>query len=297
MRILFGIARELRPAQWTKNFLVFAGAIFSKRILELDSLWLICLWFALFSAASSTVYLFNDLKDLEQDRKHPVKSKRPLASGELPLWIAWAILIVLGSAVIIASMLTKPLTASLLLSYMALNAAYSLGLKKAPVLEVIFVSAGFLLRVLVGTTAIDVPASPWLILCTLFLSLFLVFAKRRHELLLLGVGAGEHREVLAKYNNSFLDASINVTATSTLLTYALYTVSSETAALTGKSQLIFTVPFVAFGLIRYMYLIYNRREGGDPAELIFSDVQILITALLWLGAACYILFSAKIGGL
>jgi len=283
------IFRSLRPQQWIKNFFIFAPLVFSQNVLNRPLLLKTFVAFAAFCLISSAHYIFNDLRDLEEDRRHPVKSKRPLASGRLKKGPAVAALFVIGAAgVAVAAALGLPFLL-LAVGYLILQTAYSMWLKHVVILDVFVIAAGFLIRVVAGGLAIEVEISSWLLICTILLALFLAMGKRRYELVLLDKDAASHRPILREYNTYLLDQMISVVTASTLLAYCLYTVSPETVAKFGTRNLIFTVPFVLYGIFRYLYLIHQKAEGGTPESLIIRDKPLLVDIFLWVLAAAMIL--------
>lgn len=273
--------RSLRPAQWVKNLFVLAPVVFAHRLDDPALLARVALAFALFCAASSAVYLFNDLRDREQDRLHPVKARRPIASGDLPVSVAAAASLVLaGGALAGAWTLGRPFTL-VLGGYLLLNLLYTIALKHIVILDVMSIAAGFVLRVLGGAAAIGVVVSSWLVLCGTFLALFLAFSKRRHELMLMADEARAQRKVLAEYSPVFLDQMINVVTASTLISYALYTVAPETVERLGTRHLVWTLPLVLFGIFRFLYLLYQRPDQRNPTETILRDVPFIANMALW----------------
>ncbi len=283
------IFRSLRPQQWIKNFFIFAPLVFSQNVLNRPLLLKTFVAFAAFCLISSAHYIFNDLRDLEEDRRHPVKSKRPLASGRLKQGPAVAALFVIGAAgVAVAAALGLPFLL-LAVGYLVLQTAYSMWLKHVVILDVFVIAAGFLIRVVAGGLAIEVEISSWLLICTILLALFLAMGKRRYELVLLDKDAASHRPILREYNTYLLDQMISVVTASTLLAYCLYTISPETVAKFGTRNLIFTVPFVLYGIFRYLYLIHQKAEGGTPESLIIRDKPLLVDIFLWVLAAAMIL--------
>jgi 4-hydroxybenzoate polyprenyltransferase len=283
------IFRSLRPQQWIKNFFIFAPLVFSQNVLNRPLLLKAFVAFAAFCLISSAHYIFNDLRDLEEDRRHPVKSKRPLASGRLKKGPAVAALFVIGAAgVAVAAALGLPFLL-LAVGYLVLQTAYSMWLKHVVILDVFVIAAGFLIRVVAGGLAIKVEISSWLLICTILLALFLAMGKRRYELVLLDKDAASHRPILREYNTYLLDQMISVVTASTLLAYCLYTISPETVAKFGTRNLIFTVPFVLYGIFRYLYLIHQKAEGGTPESLIIRDKPLLVDIFLWILAAAMIL--------
>jgi len=275
------LLRACRPKQWTKNAVVLAPLVFAERALVLqDVLWALA-GFALFCAASSGLYLINDLCDLEQDRLHPQKQRRPLASGQLRRGLATGTAVVLlllaaGSGVALA-----PRFGLVLISYVLLTAAYSFGLKSVVILDLFVLATGFVLRAVAGAVIINVQISDWLLVCTFFLALFLALCKRRHERVLLGENAHEHRAVLSHYTPYLLDQMIVAMAAGVMLSYTLYTVAPETVAKFGTTNLKFTVPFVLMGVFRYLYLVHRREQGGAPEKVLLTDLPLILMILSW----------------
>ena len=283
------IFKSLRPQQWIKNLFIFAPLIFSRNILNRPFLFKTVAAFAAFCLISSAHYIFNDLRDLEEDRRHPVKSKRPLASGRLRKGPAVIALVVIGAAgLALAASIGRPFLI-IAAGYLVLQTAYSMWLKHVVILDVFVIAAGFLIRVVAGGLAIQVEISSWLLICTILLSLFLAMGKRRYELVLLDKDAANHRPILREYNTYLLDQMISVVTASTLLAYCLYTISAETVAKFGTRNLIFTVPFVLYGIFRYLYLIHQKAGGGTPEALIIRDKPLLADIFLWIVAAALIL--------
>lgn len=264
---------------------------FFQNILNLSLLGKTIVAFISFCLLSSSFYIFNDLQDLEEDKRHPLKSKRPLASGRLKKSYALFSFGVLGFlGLILAASLNWPF---LLISlvYFFLQVAYSLWLKHVVILDVFVIAAGFLIRVVAGGLAIKVTLSSWLLICSTLLALFLALSKRRHELVLLSKEASEHRPILEEYSPYFLDQLIAVVTASIVVAYCLYTISEETVAKFGTSNLLFTVPFVLYGIFRYLYLIHQKFEGGSPELLIIKDKPLLIDIFLWIVSAILILYA------
>jgi len=286
--VIVEIFKSLRPQQWIKNFFIFAPVIFSRNLLNPSMVLKTAAAFAAFCLVASAHYIFNDIRDLEEDRLHPVKSKRPLASGRLktgPAVLSCVVIAVLGLAV--AATVSRGL---LIISavYLVLQVLYSLWLKRVVILDVFVVAAGFVIRVVAGGLAIEVTISSWLLICTMLLALFLAMGKRRHEIVLLEGDAANHRPILKEYNTALLDQMISVVTASTLVAYCLYTISEETVAKFGTRKLIYTVPFVLYGIFRYLYLIYLKTEGGSPESLIIKDKPLLLDLFLWIAAAVLI---------
>lgn len=284
--------RLLRPKQWVKNGFVLAPLLFSLKFREADALFSGLAAAALFCLVSSVGYILNDLCDLDNDRAHDLKKHRPLASGAICPGRATIIAVIcLLLACLVAEKLPAA-TGAVALGYLALNFAYSFALKHLVVLDVTVLAIGFVLRVLGGAWAvgIDQPTS-WLLLCTFLLALLLGFAKRRHELLVLGDAAESHRRVLAKYTPRMLDAFLAACAGACIVCYALYTIMPEAANPYKTDRMLYTVPFVVYGLFRYLYLAYRRREGGDPTATLLTDPGLLATVFLWAATCAALLFA------
>ncbi len=281
---------SMRPVHWVKNVLVFAGLIFSQNLFDPLLFTKSFLGFILFCTVSSSVYILNDILDLKQDKLHPIKSKRPLASGELSVTSTLVFSLVLGTISIVLSFWLQRNFGLVVLSYFLLNLFYSLYLKHVVILDVMSVAAGFVLRAVAGALVIGVTISSWLVVCTILLALFLGFSKRRHELILLEDNAIGHRKILAEYSPYFLDQMIAVVTASTVVAYAFYTLSPEVMQKLGTKYMDLTIPFVLYGIFRYLYLIHQKKEGGRPTKMLFTDKPILINILLWLVAVFLILY-------
>lgn len=290
MTSIAAIARSLRPGQWVKNVLVFAPLVFAQQALEPHAAGRALAVFALFCLASGGVYLVNDLLDREQDRRHPLKRCRPIAAGELGPGVAAAVAALLGAGALGGATLLDTRLGLVLGAYLLVNLAYSRLLKHLVIIDVMTVAAGFLLRVVAGGVAVGVPLSAWLLLCTSLLALFLGFGKRRHELVLLEDGAAGHRPILAEYTPYFLDQMIAVVTTSTLVCYALYTMDPAVHRKLHTDRLPLTIPFVLYGIFRYLYLVHRKEGGGDPAQVVLADRPLLATILLWSAAVFAILY-------
>lgn len=283
MDVFKGLIRSLRPEQWIKNSVVFAALVFSKSFTDIPMIKTTVLLFALFCMTSSAVYLFNDLIDFERDRLHPRKSKRPIASGIVGRSLAGACaLLLIALAFVIGSLTLNWPTLLTLVLYGVLNISYSTILKHVVILDVMTIAAGFVLRAIGGGLAIDVPISSWLIVCTILLALFLGFGKRRHELASLNESAVDHRRSLEHYSTYFLDQMISVVTASVVVAYTFYTLSPEVEEKLGVEHLEISVPFVLYGIFRYLYLIHKKEEGGSPSRLLLTDLPMLIDILLWL---------------
>jgi 4-hydroxybenzoate polyprenyltransferase len=278
----FLIFKTMRPRQWTKNLLVFAALIFSQNLGNLPMLRDTTIAFIIFCLLSGSVYTLNDLLDLKQDRTHPKKSQRPLASGKLQPPIA----IVSGSILVVLSLANafwlNTNFGFIALGYFILQIAYSTALKHVVILDVLAVSIGFVLRAIAGAEVITVPISSWLLVCTILLALFLSLGKRRHEIILLEDNAANHRKILYEYSPALLDQMISVVTASTVVAYALYTMSAETINKFQTDNLKYTIPFVLYGIFRYLYLIHQRSEGGSPEKILLNDRPLLINIILYL---------------
>jgi 4-hydroxybenzoate polyprenyltransferase len=278
------LVTALRPHQWTKNLIVFAGLIFGEHLFDPAAGIRAGAAFAVFCALSSAVYLFNDLADREADRLHPIKQFRPIASGAVAPAAAGTTAAILAIAGLGTALLIGPAFAGVAASYVGLQAVYSAFLKKIVIIDVFTIAAGFVLRAVAGAVAIPVPISPWLLIVTTLLALFLGFSKRRHELVLLADQATGHRPSLEEYTPYLLDQMISVVTASTIVAYAFYTVSPETIQKFGTNLLPLTLPFPLYGIFRYLYLVHRREGGGSPAELLLTDGPLLVCVALW-GAA------------
>jgi 4-hydroxybenzoate polyprenyltransferase len=284
------IITSVRPAQWLKNVLVFAPLIFARQALEPHALVRSLAVFALFCLASGAVYLVNDLLDRASDREHPVKCRRPIASGALSPAAAAAAAALIGVVALSAAALLDRRVAFVIVIYLLVNLLYSRLLKHLVILDVMTIAAGFVLRVVAGGIAVGVALSSWLLLCTSLLALFLGFGKRRHELVLLEVNASTHRPILSEYSPYFLDQLIAVVTTSTLVTYALYTMDPLVHQKLGTANLPLTIPFVLYGIFRYLYLVHQKQEGGDPSQIVFNDKALLVNIVLWIATVFAILY-------
>jgi len=280
--ILFLIFKTMRPRQWTKNLILFAALIFSQSLFQLTMLRDNIIAFIIFCFLSGSVYILNDLIDLEQDRNHPKKSKRPLASGKLKPSTAIISGIILVTLSLISAFCLNANFAWIALGYFILQIAYSTLLKHIVILDVLTVSAGFVLRAIAGGEVIEVPISSWLLICTILLALFLALGKRRHELILLEENAVNHRKILYEYSPGLLDQMISVATASTVIGYALYTMSAETVKKFQTDNLKYTIPFVLYGIFRYLYLIHQRQEGGSPEKILLNDKPLIINIILYL---------------
>ncbi|MBT3317640.1 decaprenyl-phosphate phosphoribosyltransferase [bacterium] len=282
---------SMRPQQWIKNLLLFGPLIFSMNLFDVTMVTRTALAFIVFSLAGSAVYLLNDVVDVEKDKAHPVKRNRPIASGKLPIKIALFFMAVIGAGSLVLAWDLSQTLAFIIMIYMVNNLFYSFKLKHIVLIDVGSLSLGFVLRVFAGAAVIGVEASPWLIMCTILLSSFLGFAKRRHELVLLGENNVNHRSVLAHYSPHLLDQLILISAASTVMSYALYTVNAKTVAKFGTTNLIYTVPFILYGVFRYLFLIHNRKKGGDPAKVLLNDAPMVLNIVVWLSVCVYMVYK------
>lgn len=290
MNTFFLIFRTLRPKQWTKNFFIFAAILFSQNIAHPWLFFKTIAAFIFFCLTSGAVYIINDLCDQKTDKQHPTKSHRPIASGQLKSIDA---IISLGCIIPISFIFAYILNYHfflILLCYFIVQLAYSFYVKNIIILDVFIVAFGFVLRVISGAVLIDVKMSSWLILCTILIALFLALSKRRHEMVLLETKAHIHRKTLSQYSPYLLDQMISVVTASTVITYALYTMSEETVKKFGTKNLIFTVPLVLYGIFRYLYLIHERKFGGNPEETLLNDKPLLISIFLWIITVITILY-------
>jgi len=283
------LLKLLRPHQWIKNGFVFLGLLFAHAWNDPVKVKLALGAFAAFCLVSSAVYVFNDLIDREQDRLHPRKARRPLASGSVGVPAALALMLACAAGGLAIGYLHGGRQPLIFVGYLALNVAYTLGLKHVVILDVFLIAAGFMLRILAGTTGIGIAPSHWLLLCGLLLTLFLGFAKRRAELNALAEDSSGHRAVLEHYSAELLDQMITVASAGVLVAYSLYTVAPETIALHGTSRLIYTVPFVLYGMFRYLFLLHRRGGGGDPALEIVTDAHLLAAMAGWLATTLWLL--------
>ena len=273
------LVRGLRPKQAAKNLFVYAALIFANQISNTTALMRVTLAFLLFSIVSGSVYLLNDILDVEQDRNHPKKRLRPIASGELPIPLAQVALVVLAIGGSAAGWLLNPRFGLTLIFYLIMNVAYCVRLKHVVLLDVFTIAMGFLLRTVAGGFVISVPLSHWLLLCTLQLALFLGFLKRRQELVEQGDQADQTRAILEEYSLPFLDQMITIVAAVSIVCYSVYTVESDTGHL--HPHLWITVPVVIYGICRYLYLVYQKGMGGAPEDVFRTDRSMQITILLW----------------
>ncbi|HSN53482.1 MAG TPA: decaprenyl-phosphate phosphoribosyltransferase [Candidatus Sulfomarinibacteraceae bacterium] len=291
-RKVLALVRSLRPEQWLKNGFVLAPMVFSG-LLDVPAVWLrVSVAVLAFCAASSAVYLVNDVIDRRSDRRHPDKRHRPIAAGDVSVAVALAVAAALGVAAMAAAVALGGWFPTVLGSYIGLVVLYSLVLKRVVFVDVLVLAGGFVLRVVGGAVAIDVPVSRWLLLCAYLLALYLALGKRRAELALLGDDAGSHREVLGHYSLALVDQAISVVLGATVLAYTLYTVAPDTVAKVGSEGLMATVPIVLYGLFRYLYLLHRQDRGGSPTRVVATDRPLLIAVLFWLAVAAVVIRSS-----
>jgi 4-hydroxybenzoate polyprenyltransferase len=281
---------SLRPGQWTKNLLVFAGVLFGRRLLDPGSVLDAVATFAIFCALSGVAYLVNDIADRDADREPPAKASRPIATGALPVEAAAGAAIVIGGAALAGSLLLSRELAVIAAAYLTLQLVYSGVLKHIVILDVLTIAVGFVLRAVAGAVAVNVEIGHWLLVCTILLALFIALAKRRHEIVLLAGGASDHRPILGEYSAYLLDQMIGVVSASTLIAYIFYTISPETQTKFGTVWLELTIPFPLYGIFRYLYLVHRRDGGGSPADLLLNDRPLLACVALWALAVAVIIY-------
>ncbi|MEI8366046.1 MAG: decaprenyl-phosphate phosphoribosyltransferase [Parachlamydiaceae bacterium] len=283
------ILKLMRPLQWIKNGFVFVGILFGSHFGKPEILIKVIGAAAAFCLASSAVYIFNDIIDKAQDLQHPKKRNRPLPSGKVSIRCAIIVAITLFCLAIATSFLASTKVLLIIIAYSALNIAYSMWLKHIVILDVFCIAAGFMLRILAGTIGVGIPPSRWLLLCSLMVTLFLGFAKRRAEVATLADRKVEHRRVLLNYTPDLLDLFIGVCVAGVILTYSLYTMSLETISLHHTENLIYTVPFVIYALFRYIFILHNSNEGGDPTRDLLRDPHIMLSVAGWALLSFYLI--------
>jgi 4-hydroxybenzoate polyprenyltransferase len=296
--VISALVAALRPKQWTKNLLVFAGVLFAQLAGQPEFLLRAAGGFVAFSLLSGSVYLLNDLRDVESDRQHPRKRLRPIASGALPPAVAWAALPFLLAAVAALAGWLGPGFGAVLALYLLSNLAYSFGLKHHVILDVFLIASGFVLRAVAGVelllpVAPDTALSSWLLVCTFFGALFLACGKRRRELVNAGATAPDQRAVLAQYTPELLDRMLTVAAACTLMAFALYTIWPATVQKFGSENLLYTVPVVAYAVFRYLHLVRVSESSEDPSQVLLGDRPIQLAVLAFLGLAAWVLYGAR----
>jgi 4-hydroxybenzoate polyprenyltransferase len=289
MKNLFELLRLMRPYQWVKNGFVFTGLLFGHAWDEPSLVTQVVMAFAAFCLVSSAVYVGNDIVDVEQDRRHPKKSQRPLASGRVSISSAAVLAVMLGLSGLALAYAAAPAVLVMLSAYVLMNIAYSLSLKHVVILDVFIIAAGFMLRILVGTLGVGIPPSQWLLLCGLMVTLFLGFTKRRAEIIALTDDKTTHRKVLEHYSPVLLDKMVGITAAGLIMSYSLYTMNPDTIRIQGTANLIYTVPFVMYGVFRYIYLLHHQSRGGDPSHDLVRDPHLLAVVVGWLAATVWLI--------
>ena len=286
---IYGLLRTLRPRQWIKNGFVFAALVFDGKLTVWPLLIRTILAFILFCMVSSTVYIINDLADIEKDRQHPKKKRRALPSGQMQPWFAVLSAVGILAVCLPLSFWLDPYFGLIIVTYLLLNVAYSFALKNVVIIDVMVVAAGFVLRVGAGVIVAEAERfSPWLYVCTIFLALFLAIGKRRHELSYLAAGANDHRKSLNEYTFPFLDEMSHLVTTGAVIAYSIYTFSAVN--LPNNNAMMLTIPFVIYGVFRYQYLIHVKGEGGAPEMLLYTDRPLLLDLMLWGIAVILILY-------
>ncbi len=290
LNIIRYIFLTLRPKQWTKNLLIFAALIFSQNLTHGYFDTAVILGFIIFCIISGSVYTLNDLVDVKKDRLHPKKAKRPIASGQLPIPYAILSFFFFSISGIIAAFQLEENFGWVVIIYFVFQILYTFIVKNIVILDIFVIAIGFVLRVVAGAAIITVPISNWLLVCTLFLSLFLALGKRRFELIKMDKKAAETRAALKEYNVQLLDQMITVVTSATVVAYSIYTLSPETITKFGTKNLMYTIPFVLYGVFRYLYLIYQKETGGYPEEILVSDIPLIIGILLYAFAVWFIIY-------
>jgi 4-hydroxybenzoate polyprenyltransferase len=290
--MLLSLLRSMRPRQWAKNVFLFAALVFDQKLLQPTPFLHTLAGFLVFCLASSVVYLVNDVADVESDRQHPIKRSRPIASGIVPPRAALIVAALLGITSVAAGFSLGTVFGAIVTGFLALNLVYSFWLKHVPILDVFSVAAGFVLRVGAGVSLITVTRfSPWLYVCMTLLALYIGFGKRRAEMVLVAAAARDTRRVLDGYTIPFLDQLIVIVSATTIVAYSLYTFSAEN--LPDNHTMMLTIPFVFYGIFRYLYLIHVENSGGAPEELVFKDRPLMATLLLWGLAAVSVLYLGQ----
>jgi 4-hydroxybenzoate polyprenyltransferase len=287
----WSLVRSLRPSQWTKNLIIFGGLLFGQRLFDLHSVLYASAAFVVFCALSGVVYLLNDVADREADRRHPLKRHRPIASGALSTSTALAAAGVIGVTALGVAFWLRFEFGLFAAAYVALLAFYSGPLKHVVIIDVLTIAIGFVLRAAAGAVVIDVPISNWLLVVTILGALFLALSKRRHELVLLADEATSHRATLQEYSPYLLDQMISVVTASTLVAYTFYTINPETVEKFHTTHLGLTLPFLLYGIFRYLYLVHQKEGGGSPAEMLLNDRPLLLCVALWALAVALIIYG------
>ena len=282
MKNSFELLRLMRPYQWVKNTFVFTGLLFGHAWRDPHLVEQVMVVFIAFCLVSSAIYTLNDIVDLEQDKHHPKKSRRPLASGSVSISAAFMLAALLGTLGLSLAYFAAPMVLMIMLGYALMNIAYSLRFKHVVILDVFMIATGFMLRILAGTLGVGIPPSQWLLLCGLMVTLFLGFTKRRAEIIALTDDKTAHRKVLEHYSPVLLDKMIGITAAGLIMSYSLYTMNADTIRIHHTTNLIYTVPFVMYGVFRYIYLLHHQSRGGDPSHDLVRDPHLFIAVGAWL---------------
>jgi 4-hydroxybenzoate polyprenyltransferase len=280
--VIIELLRLMRPHQWVKNTFVLAGLLFGHAWHNPTLVTQTLFAFVAFCLISSTIYILNDIVDIEQDRHHPSKRNRPLPSGKLKVSTAAIFALLMGASALTMASFASNTVVIILLLYALMNIAYSLKLKHVVILDVFIIATGFMLRILAGTLGIGIPPSQWLLLCGLMITLFLGFSKRRAEIIALSDDKSAHRKVLEDYSPVLLDKMIVITAAGLIMSYSLYTMNAETIRIHGTANLIYTVPFVIYGVFRYIFLLHHQSRGTDTAKDMVRDPHLLTVLIGWL---------------
>ncbi len=288
--MLFDLIKLIRPTQWLKNGIIVLALVFAGELSNVRSIELSIIAILLFCLLSSAVYTFNDLIDKERDRQHPLKKTRPIASGRISTGMAVVIILILAGCGLVGAWFVNIHFFYTALVFLGLNTLYTLWMKDIVILDVMAIAISFVIRAYAGAFAIEVPASTWMLINTLLLAMFLGLGKRRHELVLLEEGANTHRKTLSMYSPQLLDQFIAIITAAIIVIYMLYSFSTEVMTKLGTTKLYITIPFVVYGVFRYLYLIYREDRGGSPTHVFISDKPILITVFLWLITASIILY-------
>ena len=276
--------RLMRPHQWVKNTFVLTGLLFGHAWHDPTLVTKAIIAFIAFCLTSSTIYIINDIVDIEQDKQHPSKRNRPLASGKIKITSAAILAVFIGLAALTLAYFASTIVVAILLIYAVMNVAYSLKLKHVVILDVFIIATGFMLRILAGTLGLGIPPSQWLLLCGFMVTLLLGFSKRRAEIIALSDDKSAHRKVLEQYSAVLLDNIIVITAAGVIMSYGLYTMNPETIRIHGTANLIYTLPFVIYGVFRYIFLLHHQSSGGDPSRDLVRDPHMLIVLACWLTA-------------
>ena len=288
---------SLRPDQWIKNLIVFAGLIFGHELFNPVAVAVATAAFAIFCALSGAAYLVNDVSDYLVDRQHPLKARRPIAAGALSRTVALVAATVIGAVALGVAFWLRPMFGLVATAFMGLLLLYSTLLRHLVVLDVLTIATGFVLRAVAGAVAIAVPISQWLLVCTILLALFLALTKRRHEIVVFANGATAHRRILGEYSPYLLDQMIAIVSAATLVSYAIYTINPETVEKFNTNLLTLTFPFPLYGIFRYLYLVHQKDGGGSPSEMLLNDRPLLACVALWAAVAVLVIyfFSQPLG--